>query len=72
MSKALPIHYVVARSRAGYAVCVEADLMSEHTDAAEARLAAHLLAQMERDEGRAAVVVDLTAAAPFNARTYRA
>ena len=53
------VHYVVARSRGGYAVCAEADLVSEFGDPAEARLAAHTLARIERESGRQAVVVDL-------------
>lgn len=59
LSSDLPIHYVVARSRGGYAVCVEADLVSEYADPAGARLAAHTLARIEREGGRAAIVVDL-------------
>jgi hypothetical protein len=53
-------HYIVARSRFGWAVCEDANLISEFRSAGDARCLAQVLARIERREGRAAVVVDLS------------
>jgi hypothetical protein len=58
MSK--PIHYIVARSRNGWSVNVEADLLSEHTDVAAARRQATMLAERAKAAGVDASFVDLS------------
>lgn len=52
-------HYMVAPTRGGWSVCVEADLMAEYATIADARCLAQVLARIDRQEGRRAVVVDL-------------
>lgn len=55
-----PIHFIVSRSRAGWAVTVDADLLSEHEDVGEARREAALLAALAEAAGDSAAFVDLS------------
>lgn len=63
-------HYIVARSRHGWAVCVEADQISEFREAADARCFAQVLARIDRQEGKMAVVVDLSDLEPLLERPW--
>jgi hypothetical protein len=60
------IHFIVARSRHGWAVNVEADLLSEHADVREAREEAAMLAADARRAGYPASFVDLSCEPPRN------
>jgi hypothetical protein len=53
-------HYIVSRSRHGWSVSVEADRLSDHSDAASARAEARTLTTEATDDGGEAVVVDLS------------
>lgn len=55
-----PVHYIVSRSRAGWAVNVESDRLSEHADVREAREEAAMLTASAREAGCAASLVDLS------------
>jgi hypothetical protein len=54
------IHYIVARSRNGWSVNVDADLLSEHEDLEDAREEAAMLADKAREAGCKASLVDLS------------
>lgn len=54
------IHFIVARSRNGWAVNVEADLLSEHADVGAARAQATRLAEWARQSGWPVSFVDLS------------
>jgi hypothetical protein len=54
------IHYIVARSRHGWSVNVDADLLSEHEDVRDAREEAAMLAGKAREAGCEASFVDLS------------
>jgi hypothetical protein len=54
------IHYIVARSRNGWSVNVDADLLSEHEDVRDAREEAAMLAGKAREAGCEASLVDLS------------
>jgi hypothetical protein len=54
------IHFIVAKSRHGWAVNVESDLLSEHPDAEEARDEATMLAHEAERDGASATLVDLS------------
>jgi hypothetical protein len=54
------IHFLVVRSRHGWAVNVEADLLSEYADVRQAREEAAMLAELARQEGCAASYLDLS------------
>ncbi|RAK60935.1 hypothetical protein DJ021_14510 [Phenylobacterium hankyongense] len=58
------IHFIVARSRHGWAVNVEADLLSEHADVREAREEAAMLAEATKRAGYASRFVDLSCEPP--------
>jgi hypothetical protein len=58
------IHFIVARSRHGWAVNVDADLLSEHADVRKAREEAAMLAEATRRAGSAASFVDLSSEPP--------
>lgn len=58
------IHFIVSRSRAGWAVNVDSDRLSEHATAEAARTCAEALAERTRQGGQAAEVVDLSSRAP--------
>jgi hypothetical protein len=55
------IHFIVSRSRAGWAVSIDADLLSEHADVQEARDEAVMLADLARRDGCAVSFLDLSA-----------
>jgi hypothetical protein len=55
-----PIHFIVAKSRHGWAVNVEADLLSEHEDSATAREEAEFLVEGARREGCEVSLIDLS------------
>jgi hypothetical protein len=55
-------HFIVARSRNGWGVCLDADLLSEHPDAAQARNVAIRLMEEARGEGELTSLVDLSSA----------
>jgi hypothetical protein len=59
-----PLHYIVARSRNGWAVNVEADLLSEHRDSATARHEAELLVDGAQRDGCEVSLVDLSEESP--------
>ena len=54
------VHYIVSRSRGGWAVNVDADLLTEHQDLAEARALAQMLARQAEAAGTDARFVDLS------------
>ena len=58
MSK--PIHFIVSRSREGWAVNVESDRLSEHADVGAALAQARQLVAETRAGGDSAAVVDLS------------
>ena len=58
MSK--PIHFIVAKSRNGWAVNVESDLLSEHRHADSARSEASMLTDEAKRDGAPARLVDLS------------
>jgi hypothetical protein len=55
-----PTHYIISRSRHGWSVSVEADRLSDHSDAASARAEARALTSKAADDGDDAVIVDLS------------
>jgi len=54
------IHFIVARSRNGWAVNVESDFLSEHRHAEGARDEAAMLADAATREGELATFIDLS------------
>lgn len=54
------VHYIVARSRFGWSVSVEADRISDHADASSAREEATFLSSEAQENGGQASVVDLS------------
>jgi len=54
------IHFIVAKSRNGWAVNVESDLLSEHAQAEGARDEAAMLADAAQRDGALATLVDLS------------
>jgi len=54
------IHFIVAKSRNGWAVNVESDLLSEHARAEGARDEAAMLADAAQRDGALATLVDLS------------
>ena len=54
------IHFIIARSRAGWAVNVNSDRLSDHATSTAARAWAETLAQRTREAGQTAEVVDLS------------
>jgi hypothetical protein len=54
------IHFIVAKSRNGWAVNVESDFLSEHQHAEGARDEAAMLADAAAREGALASLVDLS------------
>ncbi|MDB5439087.1 MAG: hypothetical protein JWM33_1514 [Caulobacteraceae bacterium] len=59
MTQAPIQHYIVSRSRQGWTVTAEADRLSEHTTADQARRHAEELALRDRQRGQSAEVIDL-------------
>lgn len=55
-----PIHFIVARSRLGWAVNLEADRITDHVRREDARASAETLTAQARLDGEAAEVVDLS------------
>ena len=55
-----PIHFIVARSREGWAVNVDSDTLSEHTGPETALEEAHRLADGSRRDGCEVSVADLS------------
>jgi hypothetical protein len=55
-----PTHYIISRSRYGWSVSVEADRLSDHSDAVSARAEARALTSEATDDGDDAVIVDLS------------
>lgn len=60
MRKSGVLHYIVSRSRRGWAVNADADLVSEHDTPDAALTEARRLTLIARAEGRAAELVDLS------------
>ena len=56
------IHFIVAKSRNGWGVNVESDLLSEHKHVEEARDEAAMLTDEAERDGATARFVDLSAA----------
>jgi hypothetical protein len=54
------VHYIVARSRHGWSVNVEADLLSEHENVQDARQHAAMLTDRAQQAGGQASFVDLS------------
>ncbi|HEX2560142.1 hypothetical protein [Phenylobacterium sp.] len=54
------VHYIVSRSRQGWAVNVDADLLSEHVRLEEAQAQARMLTEQARAAGVDARLVDLS------------
>lgn len=54
------IHFIVARCRTGWAVNVDADLLSEHSDLRAAREEARRLTDWAQSDGVNASMVDLS------------
>ncbi|HEY9217912.1 MAG TPA: hypothetical protein VIO94_07685 [Phenylobacterium sp.] len=54
------VHYIVSRSRAGWAVSVDADLLSEHERLEDAQAQAETLVRLAGAAGSPAQYVDLS------------
>lgn len=54
------VHYIVARSRFGWSVSLEADRISDHADAKSALEQASFLSNEPQEDGGLASVVDLS------------
>jgi hypothetical protein len=54
------VHFIVSRSRHGWAVNADADTLSEHASVETAREVATTLADEARQEGQPARLVDLS------------
>ena len=54
------VHFIVCRSRSGWAVNVDADRLSDHASLEEARLAAQALTECALESGCSARYVDLS------------
>jgi hypothetical protein len=54
------IHFIVAKSREGWSVNVEADRLSEHARREDARAQAEMLTEQAQKDGAAASLVDLS------------
>ncbi len=54
------LHFIVARSRLGWCVSLEADRITDHVRKEDARAAAEVLAAQAREDGEAAELVDLS------------
>ena len=53
------LHFIVARSRLGWSVNLETDRITDHLSKEEARACAEILAAQARENGEAALLVDL-------------
>lgn len=56
------VHFIVCRSRSGWAVNADADRLSEHATLNEARIEAMMLAADAQERGCEADVIDLASA----------